>query len=578
MNWQQLRAIVWVRWRLSRNQFARAGKVNAALSIAMSALLLMAAVGCGAGGVAGGALGLAPARPQMLLLVWDGVVAAFLFIWLTGFLVEIQRAESIDLGKLLHLPVTLPQVFVFNYAAAHATPVLLLFLPGMLGLCAGLVLGAGPAMLLLVPLVLGFVFVVTAWTYCLRGWLTALMINPRRRRAIVVWVTVVFILACQVPNLVFNSPWLHAGHGTGDEPPAGAPAAAAGESPRGLVPEAVVQAHLAVPPGWVGYGAMGLRQGERWPALGFAAVCGLIGAWGLLRAYRQTLRFYQGADDTAGRAARAQVPLPPRGTLLVERRLPGLAEEAAALTVATFRSLSRSPQVKMVFVMPVVLGALFLTAPLSRIQAAASGGWAPFVATAAAVFATFSTLPINSNVFGIDGDGFRALVLLPARRDHILLAKNLASFPFTALLALGLLILARFSVRLPWGDLFPALVQVPAAFLLFSLACNFISLLAPFRLAPHSFQARKPKPIVIVATLVFLLLLPIVLSPLLVPPLLQWLCVRLGWAPGPPVNLLATLALLAAVIGLYRTVLPYQGRLLQAREQRILREVTEETE
>ena len=38
---------------------------------------------------------------------------------------------------------------------------------------------------LLLPLVLGFVFMVTAWTYCVRGWLAALMVNKRRRRAIV---------------------------------------------------------------------------------------------------------------------------------------------------------------------------------------------------------------------------------------------------------------------------------------------------------------------------------------------------------------------------------------------------------
>ena len=60
-------------------------------------------------------------------------------------------------------------------------------------------------MLLLLPLVLGFVFMITAWTYCLRGWLAALMVNKRRRRTVIVWVTMVFVLLCQLPNLVFNS-------------------------------------------------------------------------------------------------------------------------------------------------------------------------------------------------------------------------------------------------------------------------------------------------------------------------------------------------------------------------------------
>ena len=51
-----------------------------------------------------------------------------------------------------------------------------------LGLAAGLVVGRGPAMGLLVPLVLAFFFMITAWTYCLRGWLASLMVNQRRRR------------------------------------------------------------------------------------------------------------------------------------------------------------------------------------------------------------------------------------------------------------------------------------------------------------------------------------------------------------------------------------------------------------
>jgi hypothetical protein len=51
-----------------------------------------------------------------------------------------------------------------------------------------------------------------------------------------------------------------------------------------------------------------------------------------------------------------------------------------------------------------------------------------------------------------------------------------------------------------------------------------------------------------------------------------------GWTPWLPVNLLATVALLAAIGCLYWNLLPFQGRLLQRREQTILREVTEETE
>ena len=55
MNWQQLQAILWLRWRLTKNQFARAGRVNAVLSIIMLVLLLLGAVAAAVGGVVGGA-------------------------------------------------------------------------------------------------------------------------------------------------------------------------------------------------------------------------------------------------------------------------------------------------------------------------------------------------------------------------------------------------------------------------------------------------------------------------------------------------------------------------------------------
>src|SRR5262249_51912873 len=125
--------------------------------------------------------------------------------WLGALMVEIQRSESIDIPKLLHLPVTLSQVFVFNYAASHFTPALVLLLPAMIGLCLGLTLGAGWRMAPLAGVLLSVLFLITAWTYCLRGWLAALMVNKRRRRAIIVWLTLVLVLLGQSPNLLIHS-------------------------------------------------------------------------------------------------------------------------------------------------------------------------------------------------------------------------------------------------------------------------------------------------------------------------------------------------------------------------------------
>src|SRR5262249_49854926 len=142
---------------------------------------------------------------QVLLAVWDGFVVLFLIVWMIGLIAEIQRSESVDLGRLLHLPMSLKQVFVFNYVASHLTAGILLFVPGMLAMGLGLALSTGLRMVLILPLVLSFVLMITAWTYCLRGWLAALMVNKRRRRAIVVWITFGFVLLFQLPGIIVNS-------------------------------------------------------------------------------------------------------------------------------------------------------------------------------------------------------------------------------------------------------------------------------------------------------------------------------------------------------------------------------------
>src|SRR5712692_5133577 len=101
---------------------------------------------------------------------------------------------------------------------------------------------------------------------------------------------------------------------------------------------------------------MSLKEHNLFPALGATALSGLIGALGLMRAYRMTMRFYQGAEN--GTKPRPAVPrdLGLRGRLFVERRVPWLPDDTAALALATFRSLVRAPELKMALIMPLVMG------------------------------------------------------------------------------------------------------------------------------------------------------------------------------------------------------------------------------
>jgi hypothetical protein len=224
--------------------------------------------------------------------------------------------------------------------------------------------------------------------------------------------------------------------------------------------------------------------------------------------------------------------------------------------------------------MSVLMSSMFFT----RAKHAPTGGWTAFLATGAAVFAIFCMAPTMANVFGLDRNGFRALVLLPTRRHYILLAKNLAFFPFVAAIAVLLIILVTVLMRLPWDAVLMGLVQTPTAFLLFSLLCNLAAILAPYRMAAGSLQAKKPKAVVFLVMLVNMLLLPMVAPVLLIPPGLQLLFSSQTWVPWLPVNLISAIILLAIVGWAYRWLLPFEGRLLQRREQNILREVTEETE
>jgi len=120
MNWSQLQTVLWLRWRLSKNQWSRAGRFNAALSAIALVFGVLIGLGGGIAGTLAGATILAAVPPQRLMLVWDAVVGAFLFFWLIGLLSELQRSETIDLRRLLHLPVSLRWIFVVSCSIPDA--------------------------------------------------------------------------------------------------------------------------------------------------------------------------------------------------------------------------------------------------------------------------------------------------------------------------------------------------------------------------------------------------------------------------------------------------------------------------
>lgn len=596
MNWDQLKTVLWLRWRLTRHQWARGGGVGAAIAAIVAVGALLMSGGSFFGAIAVGVLALGKVSPTVVMAVWLALTGAFLFIWMIGLISELQRSETIDIQRLMHLPVQLGQIFVINYAASHLSLSIVILVPAMIGLALGLAVSRGAAMLLLIPLALAMVFMITAWTYCLRGWLATLMSNPRRRRAVIMGVTATFIVLAQAPNIYFNVI-----EGVGQ--PRNSTLTREQREARGTEKaeefKRLLRFQAAIPPLWVSVGAKGLAEGRAWPALLGTFGAMLIGALGLRRAYRSTVRFYQG--ETGGKAsarAPAQRAASVRGvggaggaaatagsaasardsSHFLERTLPGVPEQATAVALATFRGMLRAPEVKMQwgtsFVVTLLVGAPLLFRAGSTLSEAAK----PFVATTVVVFSMFLLVAFVANQFGFDRDGFRAYVLSPADRRLVLIGKNLAALPAAAASSTVLLVIITVWLRLSPLVLLAALLQLLVGLLIAGIGGNLLSILVPFRIQPGSLKPTKMPALAMFMMVVSQLSFPLALTPAFIPPLAGFLWERAGGPPAALVNLMLSFALALVMVVIYWQTLGPIGRLLHRRETKILATVSVEVE
>lgn len=584
MDASRLRTILWLRWRLTRNQWARSGSLNQIASFFVVGVGLAIGFGGALGGMLLGALALGKARPEALLFIWDAIIAAFLFFWMAGVATDIQRSETIDIGRMLHLPISIKQIFFINYIASHLSLVPILFVPGMLGLAVGLALGRSGSMVLLLPLVVGFVFLITAWTYCLRGWLVTLMVNPRRRRMVIAAVTFSFILISQLPYLFGNVFGRH--HRPRPRAAETAPSTeqapdAESDGRPAQVPDIVFTIHAAVPLLWVGYGAMSLAQGQAWPAFWTTGALFLLGGLGLRRAYRSTMRFYQGQatpQKTRAVRVRRRVDRAAATNRFLEKQLPCVPSEATAMALASFRSLMRAPEVKMAlatnFLWLLIFGAMFLLRRADSIGEA----FKPFVATGVIGVTFFGMVQLMFNLFGYDRSGFRALVLLPAPRQQVLLGKNLALLPIVIGIGGAMLLFVTLVASIRPVVVLATIMQLLAAFLLLSVAGNFVSVLVPYRVMPGSMKPTKLPTLTMLLMFAAHMLFPVAMLPIFLAPGLGLLASRLDWAPADAVNLVFSAGLLTLSSLVYRLSLANLGGLLQQREKAILQVVTHEVE
>jgi ABC-2 type transport system permease protein len=586
MNSEQLKTILWLRWRLMCNQWKRTRGLGAVIAVFVGVAAFMLAALCFAGALLGAAFGLGKVSPQVIMVVWFCVTIFFLFLWMIGLLTELQRSETIDLQKLMHLPVALGQMFVVNYLVSHFTLSIILVVPIMLGLGIGLVIARGAEMILLIPLALSMVFMVTAWTYCLRGWLAAMMTNPRRRRTIIMCISLAFVLLSQGPNLYFNvfQNRNSFGQSTTSEERQRQREERAGATKKMF--DNLIAAQRFVPPLWVSVGARALAEGNPLPALLGTLGCAGIATLGLRRAYRSTVRFYHG--ETGGKAAAKikisgevkETPAPRAKNKkdFLELSIPFVPEQSAALALATFRSLLRAPEVKMAwatsFIVTIILGATFFFRATTNLSDTVK----PFVATGSIVFSIFFLAQFLANQFGFDRDGFRALILSPADRRLILLGKNLAGLPVAAAFGALLITLTAARLHLPPLTVLATLFQLASLLLMAGLAGNLLSILVPYRIQPGSMKPTKMPGLAMLVLMLCQFLFPVAMSPVFAGPLLEMLWHRWDLPNFVPVNLIFSALLCGLMTLLYWQTLAPLGRLLQRRETKILGVITVEVE
>lgn len=609
MNLQHLRAFVWLRWRLQVNQLRRGGIANAVVLAVLAAAVGVGAVVLFVGGFLAGLFALRDQPPDVVLYVWDGIAVGFLFTWAIGVLTDLHRSDALSLDRFLHLPVSPAGAFLVNYLSSLVRLGTVLFVPAMTGLALGLVLSRGVAMLLTLPLLAAFLLAVTAVTYQFQGWLASLMTNPRRRRTVLVLVTFGFILVFQLPNLVrvvvpFDRPneavsrqseslaELQRANASGKMSPDESKrrleeiqreykeqAANNSNLVRAQGEQTARLVNLVLPPGWLPLGAADLAGGRPLPALLGTLGLGAIGALSLWRAYRTTIRLYTGQNGggeskAAPRTVPADEPARPR---LIEWRLPGVSEYAAAVATAAFRSMTRAPEAKMMLLSPlimvVVFGSIVLTMTFSP-----PGPVRPLMASGAAAFVFLMAVQLVGNQFGYDRAGFRAFVLSPAPRREILLGKNLAAAPLVLGLAVAIVAIVACLYPMRPDHALATLAQVGSLYLLFCLLANALSILAPIPMAAGSIQPSNVKFTPVLWQMVFMMVFMAVVALTLVPLGAELLLAEVGGVRGVPVALVLSLVLLAAAAFGYRKALTWEGDWLAAREQAILEVVTSKTE
>lgn len=569
----QLKAILIVKALMLRHRFTRGKGIPVVVNILIGFFIAVVSIGVFAATFVLGRFALTPPMPPgLLMLLLDAMTIGFLFVWATATISELERFDALDIRRMLYLPVSLPVCFTLNLAMSLVSFLGALFLAAATGFFLGLATHTGP-LPALISILLATVFFITlgVWTYLFRTLLASWLENKRKRRAVLSMLGIGFVILMQIPALFNFAMMGEGGKNT-------FVASLVRDAEMTTLVDSLRLANVVVPFGWFAFGAESAMNGE----YGIALVCvvGMLGiAWlGATICYRSLVQHYMGVG--VGRAiARAKTlkqVIPTSVRRIANFRLPFAAEETSTLAYTNLLMLARAPFLRFLVVSWIFLFILVLFMTLSRRDimeknipefAASVGGYA--------LTGLISIINLNGsllymNVFGMDQDGFRALVLLPTLRRRYLLAKNLSVLALMAPFVLTFIALAlALGITTPLAAAM-ALVFFLQQWLLFSALGQWMSIYYPIRMRNDAMKPMARKNASFMGSLLMFVCLPVILGPTAVVSLLDMVFASTLNLPRHLFGTLGAFFMVAIASVLYVTLLPHAANALMGREEKIL--------
>ncbi len=625
---------LWLRWRIRVNQLSHGSKLGKALAAILLATVVIAGITFFVGGALVGAIVPRYIPREYYFLMWDGLVAIFVLFWVIHVATDLQRSDAITFDRILHLPVSFGQVFAINYLSAMASILFLCLSSFSFGFIFGSCFSVGPSALLIAfPFIL-FLLAITSLTYQLQGWLAAIMSNPRRRQLVLFIIPVFIVTVVQVPTFVLSRYARYANQARSADIP---PPTLVAPGPNSdvehqdgdtevAVNETADKADLAdsqeqekealtkvlseetrndkfanfiagigmlnrvFPPLWMAGCAQSIMAGT-WHVFWLTPAMFAVAFLSLRRNYRQTLRYYLGESDAraihkrtgkskslVAKPAFSATSRSGGKSRMIEWQIPFVSESTSAVTVMTWQSMKRAPEAKIALLLPFV-------APFVMFGALQSIDLPKVDELKASMIVGFSALVllistgVLGNQFGYDRAGFRAFVLSPVRRDHILLGRNIAAIPVALLQTICLTLSIGFFFGLAIDKVFAAVLLssslLPPCLLLF----NLMSILTPFPIAAGSMQPKQLDLVPVLFSMLLSMILPLITLVALFPIGIEWVVERYFLKTSVlPIALIMSVFWLAGSLLLYRWLLPYEGRLFARREKELLRIVTSKIE